>query len=84
MTGKKGAGAPFLILMNNYENDYEFDDAEAIYIDEVDEPTRFWTTRRIALTIFAILIVVALFLYSYSGLFIPPPPLPTPLPRPSV
>lgn len=71
--------------MNNYENDYEFDD-ESIYIDEVDAPKRFWTTRRIALTIFAILIVVALFVYSYSGLFIPPPtPLvPTPMPRPSV
>lgn len=83
MNGKKGASAPFLILMNNYENDTEFDD-ESIYIDEVDEPTRFWTGRRIALTIFAILIVVALFLYSYSGLFIPPLTPPTPLPRPSV
>lgn len=83
MNGKKGAGAPFLILMNNYENDTEFDEA-SIYIDEVDEPTRFWTARRITLTIFAILIVVALFLYSYSGLFIPPPPVPTLLPRPSV
>lgn len=64
-------------------NDTEFDD-DLIYIDELDAPAPFWTKRRVALTVFAILIIAALLLYSYSGLFIPPPPVPTPLPRPSV
>jgi hypothetical protein len=61
----------------------DFDD-DPIYIDEVDAPPPFWTRRRIALTIFAILIIAALLVYSYSGLFVPPPPPPTPLPRPMI
>ncbi len=61
---------------------YEFDDE--LFDDDLDAPKPFWTWRRVALTVFAILILAALFIYSYSGLFIPPQPLPTPLPRPSV
>jgi hypothetical protein len=65
-------------------NEYDFDD-DALYLDDYpEEPPRFWTKRRIVLTIFAVLILLALFAYSYSGLFLPPPPVPTPLPRPLI
>ncbi len=59
-------------------NEQPPNDPQFVYLDEYgDEPTPFWTRRRIVLTLFAIIIVVTLLAYSYSGLFIPPPPPPT-------
>jgi hypothetical protein len=57
------------------------DDDEAGYVEDVLEPQRFWTTRRIILTIIILITLIAFLAYSLQGLFFqPPPPSPTNLP----
>ncbi len=72
--------------MNN-DNDLEAFDDELPYevLDENGDdlplpPQPYWTRRRIALAIFALLIVAALLAYSLPGLFLAPPPPPTLVP----
>ena len=57
------------------------DDDEEGYVEDVLEPQRFWTTRRIILTIIILITLIAFLAYSLQGLFFQPPPLaPTNLP----
>ena len=49
------------------------DDAEADYVEDVLEPQRFWTTRRIILTIIIFITLIAFLAYSLQGLFFQPP-----------
>ena len=66
-------------------NDFPDDPEDDLFFEpetrlEADAPQRFWTRRRIFLTIMAIIIVITLLAYMFSGLFIPPPPPPTAAP----
>jgi hypothetical protein len=57
------------------------DDGETRYSDETFEPHRFWTIRRIILTIIVLITLIAFLAYSLQGLFFQsPPPAPTTLP----
>jgi hypothetical protein len=60
---------------NRPDLDPRDDDPYYEFIDETPQP--YWSRRRIALLIFALLIVAALLAYSLPGLFLPPPPPPT-------
>lgn len=62
--------------MNN-DPDLETRDDDLFYDVLDDAPQRYWTRRRIALLIFALIIVAALLAYSLPGLFLPPTPPPT-------
>ena len=60
---------------------YYQDDDESGYSDDLFEPRRFWTVRRIILTIIVIITLIAFLAYSLQGLFFQPPlPPPTELP----
>jgi hypothetical protein len=62
--------------MNN-DPDLQPSDDDLLYEVLDDAPQPYWTRRRIALVIFALIIVAALLAYSLPGLFLPPAPPPT-------
>lgn len=66
-----------LLQTKRYDPPSPFDDSP----DLPDEPPRFWTRRRILMTILVILLIVSLLFYSFQGIFFPTPPrLPQPVP----
>ena len=72
---------PGFQLMDDELYSVSQDDDETEYSDDVFEPQRFWTLRRIIMTIIILITLIAFLAYSLQGLFFQPPPLvPTTLP----